>query len=277
MFIIYDGREKFFQWDKDRKLVVEDTEITEVHFCNRTDESALVCETYVEDGLTLVNVPNILLQDDWQINVFAYNQSYTKFKECFDVVGRAKPDDYVYTETEIKNYEALEARVAALEEGGNISLAIENHNESEAAHSELLKNYALTTSIPTKVSQLENDAQYIDSLEQPIEDINTYYSFDTNNVYKVNLDFFQSTTEFYFNVPQNKEVVNQILIYLDNTAYGTANNISWIYSGNLGTSPSFINGEIPTIGKARYRILAEFNPFIDNWVVGAVPDGAVQE
>ena len=282
MFTIYDGREKFFQWDKDRKLIVEDAEITEVHFCNRTDECSLVCETYVEDGLTLVNVPNILLQNDWRINVFAYNQSYTKFKKCFDVVSRSKPADYVYTETEIKNYDALEARVTALEAGGageDISLAIEKHNESEDAHSQILKDYAKTTAIPTKVSQLENDAKYIDSLEQPIGDIDTTALFlDTNKVYRVDAKNMQLTGfDFYFYTPEDTSITNQILIYLDNSTYGTIHPFTWTYvkDNKEYISPEFINGEEPTIGRARYRILAEYNPFNENWVVGVVPDGAV--
>ena len=286
MFTIYDGREKFFQWDKDRKLVVEDAEITEVHFCNRTDECSLVCETYVEDGLTLVNVPNILLQNDWRINVFAYNQSYTKFKKCFDVVSRSKPADYVYTETEIKNYEALEARVTALEAsgaGGDISLAIEKHNESEEAHSQILKDYAKTTAIPTKVSDLENDAKYINSLEQPIE---TYYGIDeliedgnivlrANKIYSIELagDGGQHYS-FIFKEPENYNVTNQTLIYLDNTNYGDTVSFSWL--NEEGESVAFVNGKIPTIGYGYYRILAEYNPVI-GWTIGVVEDKKVEQ
>ena len=59
MFKIYDGRDTFFQWDLERKLIVDDADIKEVHFCNRTDNCSLVCETYFEDGLTVVNVPII--------------------------------------------------------------------------------------------------------------------------------------------------------------------------------------------------------------------------
>ncbi len=111
MFKIYDGREHFYQWDSDRKLIVEDPTITEVHFCNRTDNCSLVCETFVEDGITLVNVPNILLQTDWKIHVYAYDGSYTKHDECYEVKSRTKPADYIYTETEVKNFETLEAQV----------------------------------------------------------------------------------------------------------------------------------------------------------------------
>ena len=118
MFKIFDGRESFFQWDLNQKLIVEDDTVSEVHFCNRTDECSLVCGVYDEEGLRLVNVPNILLQTDWKINVYAYCEDYTKHSEVFNVKKRSKPADYVYTETEVKNWDALLERIVALEEGG---------------------------------------------------------------------------------------------------------------------------------------------------------------
>lgn len=118
MFQILDGREHFYQWDVDRKIIVLDDSIAEVHFCNRTDDCSLVCEVYNIDGIHLVDVPNILLQNDWRINVYAYDGNYTKHSQCFKVVKRSKPADYVYTETEIKRYENLEERISALEENG---------------------------------------------------------------------------------------------------------------------------------------------------------------
>ncbi len=119
MFKIYDGREHFYQWDLDRKLIVEDPTIKEVHFCNRTDDCSLVCETYVEDGVTLANVPNILLQTDWKIHVYAYDGSYTKHDECYEVKSRTKPADYEYTETEILNWSRIEERVDVALEDAN--------------------------------------------------------------------------------------------------------------------------------------------------------------
>lgn len=122
MFKIEDGREQLFQWDTDRRLIVRDAAITEVHFCNRTDECSLVCETYVENGQTLVNVPNILLQTDWRINVYAYDKNYTKHYAVFNVVKRTKPADYVYTETEVLNYNTLLEMINNIE-GGNVDLS----------------------------------------------------------------------------------------------------------------------------------------------------------
>lgn len=118
MFQLLDGREHFYQWDIDRKIIVSDDDITEVHFCNRTDDCSLVCEVYDADGIRLVNVPNILLQEDLRINVYAYDGTYTKHSQCFKVIRRTKPTDYVYTETEIKRYGDLEERISALEENG---------------------------------------------------------------------------------------------------------------------------------------------------------------
>ena len=103
MFRIADGREHFYQWDLNRQIAVEDTAIKELHFCNRTDDCSLVVE--VKDGVA--NVPNILLQNDWDVRVYGYTDEYTKIEKRFKVVTRSKPSDYVYTETELKNYDDL--------------------------------------------------------------------------------------------------------------------------------------------------------------------------
>lgn len=106
----------------DRKLIVNDNSINEVHFCNRTDECSLVCAVYDEDGLRLVDVPNILLQQDWRINVYGYDKNYTKHSVIFDVHRRTRPEDYIYTENQIKVWDALEERVEAIERTGAADL-----------------------------------------------------------------------------------------------------------------------------------------------------------
>ena len=111
MFRIFDGRDSFFQWDLNRRLIVEDNSINEVHFSNKTDDSSLVCVVRTEDGLRVADVPNILLQTDWSIRAYAYCTDHTIVEEIFKVHSRTKPADYIYTETEIKNYDDLKARV----------------------------------------------------------------------------------------------------------------------------------------------------------------------
>ena len=111
MFRIYDGRFEFYQWDLDRKILVADPAITEVHFCNKTDSCSLVTEVYELEGKRVADVPNVLLQENWDIRVYGYcGDCYTRASARFKVVGRTKPADYVYTETEVKRWEALESK-----------------------------------------------------------------------------------------------------------------------------------------------------------------------
>lgn len=130
MFEILDGRKEFYQWDINRKLVIHDETITEVHFCNRTDECSLKCEVYNVDGIYLVDVPNVLLTTDWRINVYGYDKEYTKHSKTFNVVRRSKPEDYIYTEEELKAWEELNERISAIEEDG-ASVDLSNYYTKE--------------------------------------------------------------------------------------------------------------------------------------------------
>lgn len=121
MFRIADGREHFYQWDLDRQIIVEDNTITEVHFCNRTDDCSLVVE--VVDGLA--NVPNVILQKSFDIRVFGYDGKATRYDEAFKVKARTKPTDYVYTETEVKSYEYLDKRIDEIEKNGISEAVVE--------------------------------------------------------------------------------------------------------------------------------------------------------
>ena len=122
MFKIYNDEERLWQWDVGQRLIVADDICSEVHFCNGTSECALVCEVYEEDGLRFVNIPNILLQDANPLKVFNMlcgdDEQHTKNAEIFPVFKRSKPDDYVYTETEIKSYAVLSKRIDELEKNG---------------------------------------------------------------------------------------------------------------------------------------------------------------
>lgn len=113
MFKIQDGRKSFTQWDLNRKIIVEDDSITQVHFTNsnRIGENALVCE--VVDNV--VNVPNIILQGYGTIFVYGCDSNYTKYIEAFDIIRREKPDSYIYTETEVLNYNNLLERINTVE------------------------------------------------------------------------------------------------------------------------------------------------------------------
>jgi hypothetical protein len=163
MFRIADGREHFYQWDLDRQIIVEDESIVEVHFCNRTDDCSLVVE--VIDGLAAV--PNLILQKNFDVRVFGYDGKATRHDEVFKVKARSKPADYVYTETETRSYEYLEERIDEIEKNGVSQEVID-----EAVGKYLEENPL--GDIPTKVSQLENDSNFITREEVPETDLSEY-------------------------------------------------------------------------------------------------------
>lgn len=142
MFHILDGRTSFWQWDLGQKLVVHDDICCEVHFCNKTDDCALVCTVYEEDGKRIVDVPNILLQTAATIRVYSYAKhddgSSTLHEKRLAVLPRSKPADYVYTETEVRTYEGLAKRVEALEsEAAKSDLDMEHHSIKNVQELEL--------------------------------------------------------------------------------------------------------------------------------------------
>ena len=94
IFKIADGRDFLYQWDLNRQVIVDDPTITEVHFCNGLEDYSLVVK--VVDGKA--NIPNVLLQNSFDIKVFAYDGESTRYDAVFEVKAKARPSDYVYTE-----------------------------------------------------------------------------------------------------------------------------------------------------------------------------------
>lgn len=119
-FQVFGVRSTLYQWDVNRRVVVN-CDCQEVHFSNSLNGEALVVKTYTEDGVLYANIPNILLQSALPLNVYAYvcgDEQRTERAVVIEVNPRSKPADYAYTETEVKNYAALESRIKALEENG---------------------------------------------------------------------------------------------------------------------------------------------------------------
>lgn len=127
MFKIYDGRDFFYQWDKDRVLLVEDNTIERVNFCNRMGNCSLGMDVYNigSSGKRAVKVPDIILQKALDLYVYAYDKNYTKYEQVFEVKPCSRPETYVYTEEEIKEWERLDERINNLEVGQVAPEAVE--------------------------------------------------------------------------------------------------------------------------------------------------------
>lgn len=121
MLKIYDGRESFYQWDGNRKLIISNPEVDEVHFCNRTGDCSLVCAVYDFEGFRVADVPNILLQTAWPIKAYAFCEGcYTQDSAVFKVIARTQPTDYVYEETQVVSInQVVEDALTVAKESGD--------------------------------------------------------------------------------------------------------------------------------------------------------------
>ena len=110
--IVPDKEGKLTQWDLNRKVIVTGYEgVAEVHFASPGDDhGAYVVELI--DGQA--EIPNILLTMAGTINVYVYPADRTVFATALWVMAREKPDDYVYTETEVLNWRTLDEKIGDL-------------------------------------------------------------------------------------------------------------------------------------------------------------------
>lgn len=119
MIEVLDGL--LYQWDSGRKVQLNMSGVSEVHFSNFATDNALIVAPYEKDGAIIADIPNILLQKAYTIDIYLVQGEQTVYKHKLPVNARPKPSDYVYTETEVQSYRALETRLAALEAGGGVS------------------------------------------------------------------------------------------------------------------------------------------------------------
>lgn len=62
IFKIYDGRNSFWQWDTDQKLIVLDETIDTVYFSNKDMSHSIPSDVYIDiDGERVCDIPNVLL------------------------------------------------------------------------------------------------------------------------------------------------------------------------------------------------------------------------
>lgn len=114
MLTLNDGRSELWQWDTGRTLTV-DAECSQVHFSNKVFGRSIDVE--VVDGVAIV--PDILLQTDKELNVWAFvgtaESGYTKISKKFKVNRRNKPADYVFTPPDQTSLEEIKEKLDYLE------------------------------------------------------------------------------------------------------------------------------------------------------------------
>ena len=109
-----NGQDRLFQWDTGQKVKIPDG-VPTAHF--KWGPEAVSFDAV--DGW--VEIPPELTQKAGNIYLWTYNEDHTLDAARIPVEKRPKPADYVYTPTEIKTWESLDARIKALEDGGGIA------------------------------------------------------------------------------------------------------------------------------------------------------------
>ena len=88
----------------------------------------------------------------------------------------------------------------------------------------------------------------------------------TNRVYKT---VAAEDFDFYFPSAERLEAItNQIMIYFKVTEDIV---VSWLEEN--GGEVLFTDGNVPDMSQGCYRVIAEFNPVAEKWVVGVIRDG----
>ena len=121
MVTLLDG--DLYQWDTGRVVQIDPDsgyDIHEVHFATKKMDFAYVVKTYSENGNTYCKIPNILLQQYYDIYCYEVRENEdgeeSTSTTIFKITKRNRPLDYIYTDPEKYTYKELEERVKVLED-----------------------------------------------------------------------------------------------------------------------------------------------------------------
>lgn len=110
MIWIEDGRKHLFQWDLNRRLVVDNAEATEVHYHTSNKEEDLRVLIENENDIRVAKIPNELLQKSGVFRIYLYDSEHVLETAQFEVKAKCKPEEYIYTETDVIRIEDVIAR-----------------------------------------------------------------------------------------------------------------------------------------------------------------------
>ena len=103
------NRKRYFtQWDRGQRLIVDECPAgTYIHFSNTRSEEAYVVQT---DSNLEAEVPDVLLQEPYPITAWIYRvegeMRYTENRREFQVIKRARPEDYIWSDDDRKYWDS---------------------------------------------------------------------------------------------------------------------------------------------------------------------------
>lgn len=114
------GGAELWQWDTGRQIDCAGLQAgTKVQFAY-SDTQTLSTAVKTAGGASVADVPNQLLLRSGALMVYAYvteadGVSYTKYAARYNVQARPKPDDYVYTPTEVQSWQTIRNEIGDLD------------------------------------------------------------------------------------------------------------------------------------------------------------------
>ena len=234
-----------YQWDLNVQVEITPDEgltIDEVHFYNPYDDVAPVMELTISDDGVMVNIPNILLQYARDIYMYVVHNDKTISEYVHKVRPRQRPADYVYTETEVKSYAALEKRVLELEENGvteeQIERAVKSYLDEKPIEVDL-SDYATKKYVDDIIENLDiPSSEEIITEEQIVNAIEEYFKENpiVDNTFYANASM-TSYEEIYNALADGKEV----------RVAPSPISKEFIYSLNEANQNKYIFLKLPTI------------------------------
>ena len=122
-----NGQLYCWQWETNQRLIIDTLEGYEIEdlSCKMgipKDKIGIIeVEIYEENGMIFSNIPDVFIQHEGLIEVWIQTNlefsSITLAHWRFRVKKREKPEDYVYTETDVLTWQELDKRISVLEEG----------------------------------------------------------------------------------------------------------------------------------------------------------------
>ena len=139
--------ETFYQWDINQKVIIDvndfdnyidsNTIAPKIHFSTKKMSKSLLVQSKITNGSIVVDVPNILLEDCYSIEIYFYFTSKknnlsqrTIASTTIPIRQKNKPDNYEYQEN-ITNY-TFEDLVQAM---------LDTYNKLDFATVEEMKTY----------------------------------------------------------------------------------------------------------------------------------------
>lgn len=175
-----------YQWDLNRRLAIRGLDYNSaptIHFSNKKSTEALVVQSSIEDGVIYCDVPNILLQESYDIVGYVcetLDQELTTYETIrIPVKPRVKPADYVYSDNvDILTYYSLMSEITSVKASTekkvkDLEVNTEKKiNDLDASKASKLELNAVKVEVENKINiDILNVESEIDEVEKDVNNV----------------------------------------------------------------------------------------------------------